>query len=398
MKVVGLMSGTSGDGVDAALVDIRGSGLNLRVTPLAFAPTPYPAALQRRVLALGAGGSVAEVCHLNAVLGEWFAKAALRVIKKAGLSPVAVALIGSHGQTVQHLPQGLREPGIGSIRSTLQIAEPAVIAERTGITTVADFRPRDVAAGGQGAPLTPYVHYLLFRHPTQSRLIVNLGGIGNVTYLPAGRSLSSVQAFDTGPGNMVLDGLVHRLTGGRQRMDLGGRRAANGTVDTGLLAELLAHPFLRQRPPKSTGREAFGEPFVEQVLTAMRTRRLRANDVLATGSLFTAITVSSSRRWLGGRAAVDEVIVAGGGTRNRPLMRDLAASFEPIPVRTLDEIGWDSKAFEALAFAILAYQTWQGVCANVPAVTGASHPVLLGAIVPGKPGRRSLLRHIGGRS
>lgn len=396
MKVVGLMSGTSGDGVDAAFVDIRGAGLDLRVTPLAFAPTPYPADLQRRVLNLCSGGSVAEVCHLNAVLGEWFARAALRVIKKAGLRPAEVALIGSHGQTVQHLPQGIRERGLGSIRSTLQIAEPAVIAERTGIATVADFRPRDIAAGGQGAPLTPYVHYLLFRHAKQSRLVVNLGGIGNVTHLPAGGSLSAVRAFDTGPGNMVLDGLVRRLTNDRQTMDRGGRRAAKGTVDARLLAELLAHPFLKQPPPKSTGREAFGDPFVARLLATMRKRRLTAHDVLATCSLFTAVTVSSARRWVGQN--LDEVIVAGGGARNRTLMGDLAAVFEPIPVRTLEEIGWDSKAFEAVAFAVLAYQTLHGECTNVPAVTGAAHPVLLGTIVPGKRGPRSLLHRTGGRS
>ncbi|MDE3226691.1 MAG: anhydro-N-acetylmuramic acid kinase [Nitrospirota bacterium] len=403
MKVVGLMSGTSGDGVDAALVDIRGAGLDLRVAPLAFAPTPYPADLQRRVLNLCSGGTVVEVCHLNAVLGEWFAKAAFRVIRKAGLRPAAIALIGSHGQTIQHLPHGIRESGLGPVRSTLQIAEPAVIAERTGIATVADFRPRDIAAGGQGAPLTPYVHYLLFRHPKRSRLIVNLGGIGNVTYLPAGGALSSLQAFDTGPGNMVLDGLVRRLTNGRQAMDRDGRLAAKGVVDAGLLTELLAHPFLTQPPPKSTGREAFGDPFVAKLLAVMRKRRLNANDVLATCSLLTAVTVGSARRWLRGRTAqrgaapLDEVIVAGGGARNRTLMQDLTAVFEPIPVRTLEGIGWDSKAFEAVAFAILAYQTWQGACANVPAVTGATHPVVLGTIVPGRQGWQALFKKTGRR-
>jgi anhydro-N-acetylmuramic acid kinase len=381
------MSGTSGDGVDAALVDIRGAGLALTVTPLAFVPTPYSTALQQRILRLCAGGSVAEVCHLNAVLGLWFAKAALRVIKKAGLRPEQVALIGSHGQTVQHLPQGIREPGLGTVRSTLQIAEPAAIAERTGITTVADFRPRDIAAGGQGAPLTPYVHYLLFRHRTKSRLIVNLGGIGNVTHLPAGGSLASVRAFDTGPGNMLSDGLVQRLTGGRQTMDRDGRLAAQGTVDAGLLASLLAHPFFKQPPPKSTGREAFGAPFVTRLLAAMRRRRLHVHDALATCSLFTAVTVSSARRWL--EPSLDEVIVAGGGARNRTLMGDLTAAFDPIPVRTLEEIGWDSKAFEAVAFAVLAYQTMQGEPANVPSVTGAAHPVLLGTIVPGRSSRQA---------
>ncbi|MBM4124471.1 MAG: anhydro-N-acetylmuramic acid kinase, partial [Nitrospira sp.] len=216
MRVIGLMSGTSGDGVDAALVSIRGTGLDLKVVPLAFVPTPYPAGLQQRVLDAALGGTVAEICHLNALLGEWFAKAARRVVMRAGLTLSDVHLIGSHGQTLHHLPKPRREPGVGPIRSTLQIAEPAIIAERTGITTVADFRPRDLAAGGQGAPLAPYVHYLLFKHRRRSRLIVNLGGISNVTYLPAWGALPSLRAFDTGPGNMVLDALVSRLTKGTQ--------------------------------------------------------------------------------------------------------------------------------------------------------------------------------------
>lgn len=382
MRVVGLMSGTSGDGVDAALVEIRGSGHDLTVTPIAFASCAYPPELQQRVLAVAERGTVAEVCHLNVVLGEWFAKAALRVIRQAGLEPDQVDLIGSHGQTIHHLPHPVEEPGIGVVRSTLQIAEPAVIAERTGITTVADFRPRDMAAGGQGAPLAPYVHYVLLRHPKRSRLIVNLGGIGNVTYLPAGRGLDAILAFDTGPANMVMDGLVRRLTNGAEVMDRHGRLAAKGKVAVGLLASLLAHPYLKRKPPKSTGREEFGSAFVKRVLVAQKARRLRTEDVLATCSLFTAITIGSARRWLAG--PVDEVIVGGGGVRNRTLMANLASVFAPVPVRSLDAIGWKSKAFEAIAFAVLAYQTVRGECANVPSATGASRPVVLGAIVPGR--------------
>lgn len=382
MRVVGLMSGTSGDGVDAALVEIRGAGHDLTVKPMAFVSCAYPPGLQQRVLAAAARGTVSEVCHLNVVLGEWFAKAALRVIKQAGLEPARVDLIGSHGQTIHHLPNAVEEPGIGPVRSTLQIAEPAVIAERTGITTVADFRPRDMAAGGQGAPLTPYVHYALLRDPKRSRLVVNLGGIGNMTYLPAGQGLDAVLAFDTGPGNMVLDGLIRRLTNGAETMDRNGRLAAKGKVAVELLASLLAHPYLKRKPPKSTGREEFGDAFVERILAAQKTHRLRTEDLLATCSLFTAITISSARRWLAG--PVDEVLVGGGGVRNRALMSNLASVFAPVPVRPLDAIGWESKAFEAVAFAVLAYQTARRECANVPSVTGASHPVVLGAIIPGR--------------
>ncbi|OGW95385.1 MAG: anhydro-N-acetylmuramic acid kinase [Nitrospirae bacterium RIFCSPLOWO2_12_FULL_63_8] len=382
MKVVGLMSGTSGDGVDAALVDIRGTGHELKVKSIAFVACPYPANLQQRILAASARGTVSEICHLNVVLGEWFARAALRVIKQAGLEPAKIDLVGSHGQTMHHLPNEVDEPRIGSVRSTLQIAEPAVIAERTGIPTVANFRPRDMAAGGQGAPLTPYVHSVLLRDRKRSRLVVNLGGIGNVTYLPAGKGLEAVLAFDTGPGNMAMDGVVRRLTKGRETMDRNGRLAAKGKVAVGLLAKLLAHPYVKRAPPKSTGREEFGDAFVEQLLAARKVHRLKPEDLLATCSLFTAITLGSARRWLGG--PVDEVIVGGGGVRNRALMSNLSSVFSPVPVRTFESAGWESKAFEAVAFAVLAYQTFHGTCANVPAVTGATHPVVLGTIVPGR--------------
>ncbi len=381
MKVIGLMSGTSGDGVDAALVEIRGRGKNLTVRSLAFHPLPYPRALRRRILAASSEGKVAEICHLNATLGEWFAKAALGVIKRAGLRPKDVSLIGSHGQTIHHLPQGCREPGIGLVRSTMQIGEPAVIAERTGVTTVANFRPRDMAAGGEGAPLAPSVHYLLFRHPRRSRLIVNIGGISNVTHLPCGGALDSLRAFDTGPGNMVLDAVVSRITKGRLAMDRGGKMASRGRVDTDLLAELVAHPFLKRHPPKSTGREEFGEAFLQSLFDRQRRRRLSSRDLLATCARWTAEAVGSARRWLAG--PIDEVLVGGGGIYNKTVMAHLTEVFAPARVRTFDDAGWPSKAFEAIAFAVLAYRTITGQCGNVPSVTGATRPVLLGTIVPG---------------
>ena len=378
--VVGLMSGTSADGVDAALVRIRGSRDAVKVKPLAFSSLPYPSGLQQRIVKAAVDGSVSEICHLNAVLGEWFGRAALRVIRQAGLTPSQVHLIGSHGQTMHHLPTPVRQYGLTSIRSTLQIAEPAIIAERTGITTVANFRPRDMAVGGEGAPLAPYAHYMLLRNPQRSRLIVNLGGIGNVTYLPAGEALTSVTAFDTGPGNMVLDALMHHLSNGRFSMDRNGRLASKGSVDLTLLNTMLAHPFLKKRPPKSTGREEFGGRFLARILGATR-RSIRPEDLLATASLFTAVSVGLARLWLDGD--VDEVIVAGGGAHNRSVMADLTAVFDPTPVRRLDDLGWDSRAFEAIAFALFAHQTMHGVCTNVPSVTGASHPVVLGQITPG---------------
>ncbi|HEX3203508.1 MAG TPA: anhydro-N-acetylmuramic acid kinase [Nitrospiraceae bacterium] len=379
-NVIGLMSGTSGDGVDAALVEIQGEGDDVTVVPVAFRTVPYARRLRDRILAAAVDGRVSEICHLNAVLGEWFAKAALALIDTAGYDASDIDLIGSHGHTIHHLPRPTREAGIPAVRSTLQIGEPSVIAERTGITTVADFRPRDIAAGGQGAPLASYAHYVLFRDPKRSRLVVNLGGIGNVTYLPAGNGLDAVQAFDTGPGNMVLDGLAHHFSGGRQAMDRNGRLAATGRVDRRLLRRLLSHPFLRKRPPKSTGREDFGSAFIAKILAA--SPRRQAKDVLATCSLFTAMTVGTATRWLSG--PVDDLVVGGGGARNATLMADMAAVFEPVPVRRFEDVGWDSKAFEAIAFALLAYQTAHGRPGNVPTATGAKRVAVLGKIIPGR--------------
>jgi anhydro-N-acetylmuramic acid kinase len=390
MKVVGLMSGTSGDGVDAALVEISPRKTGLRIKMIAFHPLPYPRSLQQRILSASVSGTVSELCHLNALLGEWFANAALGAIRAAKLHPKDIDLIGSHGQTVHHLPYGIKDAGVGSIRSTFQIAEPAVIAERTGVTTIADFRPRDIAAGGQGAPLAPGVHALLFRHPRRARLIVNLGGISNVTYLPRGSGVDGLIAFDTGPANMVLDGLMARITNGRMAMDREGRMAARGQVDGRLLAKLLAHPYLSQAPPKSTGREAFGAKMLDELLAMQQAQQLPIENLLATCSRWTAEAVGSARRWT--RGGIDEVIVGGGGVKNRAIMQHLADVFAPVPVTAVESHGWDSKALEAVAFAVLAYQTAMEQCGNVPSVTGAAHPLLLGCIVPSGPGWFARLR------
>lgn len=384
MKVVGLMSGTSADGVDAALVNIVRRGGSSRITLLAFASVPYPRALQQRLVELSLHGQVAEICHMNAYLGELFARAALRVIRNAKCRPADIDLIGSHGQTIHHLPKGIREPGVGVVRSTLQIGEPAVIAERTGITTVANFRPRDMAAGGEGAPLVPYAHAIAFRHPRRSRVVVNIGGISNVTYLPAGGAVDELRAFDTGPGNMVLDAIVQVATQRARSYDAGGRMARQGSVNQALLAELMAHPFLMRRPPKSTGREEFGAPFVQALMARQRKARLSLEDLLATCAVWTAEAIGSCRRWVSGE--IDEVIVGGGGVYNRAIMDALRTVFAPAPVLTFDDCGSSSKAFEATAFALLAHDMLHGHCTNVPGVTGAHHPVVLGSVVPGGVG------------
>ncbi len=244
MKVIGLISGTSSDGIDAALVQIRGRGQRIQL--IDFSVYPYPKNLQRELIDLASGRlqSVSEVCHLNFYLGERFAEAAIQIAQKANVPLSEIKLIGSHGQTVHHLPTPIKA-GKWSIRSTLQIGEPSVIAERTGITTVADFRPRDMAAGGEGAPLTPFLHYHLFGHNRKSRAIVNIGGISNVTYLKVKGEMNEVQAFDTGPGNMLIDGLVHALT--QKRIDLHGRIARTGVVHHPLLSNLMRHSFIHKK-------------------------------------------------------------------------------------------------------------------------------------------------------
>ena len=383
MKVVGLMSGTSADGVDAALVRIIRRNGKPRITPVAFTALYYPRSLQQRIVELSLQGRVGEICHMNTYLGELFAKAALRVIQQAKHRPSDIDLIGSHGQTIQHLPKGIREPGIGLVRSTLQIGEPTVIAERTGITTVANFRARDMAAGGEGAPLVPYAHAIAFCHARRGRLVVNIGGISNVTYLPPGGGVAKLHAFDTGPGNMVLDAIVRELTNGQRAYDVGGRWARKGVVNRRLLTDLMAHPFLARRPPKSTGREEFGAPLVRRLLAKQRKVRMSVEDLLATCAAWTAEAIGSSRRWVTGD--IHEVIVGGGGVYNRAVMASLRQVFAPTPVLTFDDCGWSSKAFEATAFALLAHDTYHGQCTNVPQVTGAHHPVLLGSIVPGAP-------------
>jgi anhydro-N-acetylmuramic acid kinase len=382
MKCLGLMSGTSADGVDCAIVDISCSQARLKIKLLASQTLAYSPALRQRILLAPTQGTVAELCHLNAAVGEVFSQTALRTIKRAELTTKDIRVIGSHGQTVYHQPTPIREPKVGAIRSTLQIGDPAIIAERTGITTVADFRTRDMAAGGEGAPLAPYTHHLLFQSARRSRLIVNLGGIANVTFLPRAGGLDDIRAFDTGPCNMLLDGLVVKGTNGRQQFDRNGRLALHGRSHISLLKSLLTHSYLVKRPPKSTGREEFGDRYIADVMRQAKAKRLTLEHALATSCDFVASTIVDACGWLKGN--VDEVILGGGGVKNLALMQALRNAFAPRLVRTMDEVGVDSHAFEALAFAVMAYQTLRGIPTNVPAVTGARCGVVLGTIVPGK--------------
>jgi anhydro-N-acetylmuramic acid kinase len=397
------MSGTSADGVDVAIVDIRGRKVEL----LAFETFPYSHAMRESILALcrPETARVDDICHLNHVLGEVFAEAVIKLCDRSGIPLRSIDLIGSHGQTIWHNPQGPRYRG-RTIRSTLQIGEPSRIAQRTGITTVADFRPRDMAAGGEGAPLVPYADHALFSDRRLCRAVQNIGGIANVTFLPAcsdavrrsssmdvppmtrghgqdARATESILAFDTGPGNMVIDGLVRRITEGKRHYDRGGAMAARGNVHEALLRQMLRHPFLRRRPPKSTGREQFGQSYCERLYKEARRLKLSAEDMLATATAFTASTIATAyRRFL--PRTPDEMILCGGGAHNATLVRMLQSQLADVRIRSMDEFGISVDAKEAVSFAMLAYATIHGVANNIPSVTGANEPVVLGKIVPGR--------------
>jgi anhydro-N-acetylmuramic acid kinase len=378
MRVVGLMSGTSVDGVDTAIVEIdRG-----KVRLLAFDMFSYPAALRRQILNLCRPESVRvdDICHYNFVMGEVFADVVIKLCSKSGISLSSIDLVGSHGQTICHQPSS-RRYGHKVICSTLQIGEPSVIAQRTGITTIADFRPRDMAAGGQGAPLVPYADYILFKHKKLTRAIQNIGGIANVTFLPAGCEQDDIIAFDTGPGNMVIDGIINLITDGRKRFDTGGKMAAEGKVDSRLLNELLRHPFFQRQPPKSTGREEFGADFVERIYRRAEKKSMADADIVATVTALTAKSIAQAyRRYL--KAMPDEVILCGGGSHNRTLVEMLHAELPDVKMLSTDDFGISVDAREAVSFAILAWATIKGMTSNVPTATGAKKPVVLGKIIP----------------
>jgi anhydro-N-acetylmuramic acid kinase len=378
MRVAGLMSGTSADGVDVAIVDIDKE----KVSVLAFDTFPYPTELRRSILKLcsAQSGSVADVCHFNFVIGEVFAESVIKLCKKSGISLKTIDLIGSHGQTIYHNPKGTRFAK-KIICSTLQIGEPSIIAQRTGITTVADFRPRDMAAGGQGAPLVPFADYFLFRDKHRNRAIQNIGGIANVTYLHAGREAKDIIAFDTGPGNMIIDGIVSILSKGKQKFDRGGKMAARGKVNKTILYDMLRHSYFRKCPPKSTGREEFGEQYCKFLYQRMKKKRIPAENILATVTAFTAGSIIGAyRKFL--PAMPDEVILCGGGAHNETLIKMLRQRLGESIILLSDEYGINCDAKEAISFAILAYATIKGEASNVPIATGAKQPVILGKIIP----------------
>jgi anhydro-N-acetylmuramic acid kinase len=379
--LVGLMAGTSLDGVDAALVCVTGPATAPRVRLLEFTSVPYPPGIRRRVLQVAAGQQVpaGEISQLNFLLGMLFADAALEVCRKASVTPERLAGIGSHGQTIFHQGSATVETG-HRVSSTLQIAEPAEIAERTGAVVVADFRTADMAAGGQGAPLVPLVDYLLLSDGKQGTAALNIGGIANVTVIPAGAAAEDVYGFDTGPGNMIMDDLSHVLTHGRWHYDLNGRMAARGKVLEDILAQALQYPYFRKQPPRSAGREQFGEEFVKRIFLS-RFPGARAEDLLRTANELTAATIAGAlRQFVFPRVSVARLVISGGGAHNRLLLSRISELLSEIRVVTSDAFGLPVDAKEAIAFAVLADRTLHGLPGNLPAVTGARKAVVLGSV------------------
>jgi anhydro-N-acetylmuramic acid kinase len=368
MIVAGVMSGTSLDGIDVAIVDIRRVRSRLRVVPIILESTGYPKAVREALLAVSnAMTHTATIARLHFLLGELYAEAVQRASRR-----ITPDLIGMHGQTIFHEGQSVEYMG-HKVRSTLQIGEAAVVAERTGVRVISNFRERDVAAGGQGAPLVPWVDYLLFARKRADRAALNIGGIANITLLPAGIAPEKVIAFDTGPGNMVIDELARQMSDGEKQFDRNGAIARRGKVHERLLGAMLGDPYFKLIPPKSTGRERFGREFVNGLIAT----GVSFEDLIATATEFTARSIALAI------PPGAEVIASGGGVHNRWLMQRLT---ELLPkgatLQTSANYGVDPDAKEAIAFAVLAYQFSRKQPGNLPSVTGARRPVLLGKDSP----------------
>jgi len=383
----GLMSGTSRDGIDVALVEITGAYPRNSVRLLHAQRVAYPGWLRRKLLEEPEGFKAHEVAGLDFAVGDAFGRAALRALRRAGFKPAEVDIIGSHGQTLAHLPQGA-SLGTKVVRSTLQVGNGAVIAQATGIPTVADFRAADLAVGGEGAPLVPAYDYVMLRSETRSRVALNIGGIANLTALRRNARPGDLICFDTGPGNCVLDVAARHLTRGRAAYDRGGRMARQGNLDAAWMRRILAHPYFKRKPPKSTGWEEFGEAFTRRLLAGMMAgRRDRASDVMRTLTEAVAESiVMAIARFVAPAMRPDEVIVTGGGSRNGCLMRclreRLLARFPGIVVERGEAFGIDSDAKEACAFAYLAYLCLEGIPGNLMSQAAGLRPAVLGALYP----------------
>ncbi|MGC8971062.1 MAG: anhydro-N-acetylmuramic acid kinase [bacterium] len=378
--VVGLMSGTSADGVDASIVRIKGHSIGSKIELIYHYHYKYPKDIKELLHRLFdfEEASIPLLSNMNFLLGEIFAEVALEAIKEAGLSKDQVDLIASHGQTVFHSPYP-KELGNFQIRSTLQIGEGAVIAERTGITTIYDFRVRDMVVGGQGAPLVPFADWILFKSDRVSRGILNIGGIANITILPKNADIDDVMAFDTGPGNMVIDEIVRIVSKGASDYDVDGNIARRGEVSDELLEMALSHPYFAISPPKTTGREVFGKSFSINIYEKGKALGLKDEDIVATATFLTAITIAQSICQI----EIDELVIGGGGAYNSYLVKIITNLLPKVKIKTHEDFGIPNQAKEALAFAILANEVVFDSPNNVPRATGANKRVVLGKIVPG---------------
>ena len=381
MIVAGVMSGTSADGIDVALVKISASASQPKLKLLAHHAVSYPRTLRAAVLAAmnAQRTSTAELARLNWRLGIAYAEAVTDTVTKYNIRP---DLVGCHGQTIYH--QGTPEIYAGrSVACTWQLGEPALMAAKLGVPVVSNFRPADMAGGGQGAPLVPFLDYVLFAHPRRARVLQNIGGIGNLTFIPAGAKSDQLIAFDTGPGNMVIDALMEQLF--QKRFDRNGSIAKRGRVLPRVIEAVLRDPYFAAAPPKSAGREEFGAEFSKRLLTLCRKESRRPEDAIATATALTAETIADSyRRFIrpGSARSTVDYILSGGGARNATLVAMLRERLEPLgcKVSLIDEAGMPSQAKEAVAFALLAWQTWHRLPSNVPSATGAQRPAILGEI------------------
>jgi anhydro-N-acetylmuramic acid kinase len=381
------MSGTSLDGIDVAIIDITGSGFRAKINVLTSHSVPYPRSIREALLAISnTNAFTGDISRLNFLLGELYAEALEETAERAQIPLDTIKLIGCHGQTIFHEGQGAQFLG-KKVASTMQIGESSVISERTGIDVISNFRERDMAAGGKGAPLVPYLDYMLMRHRGRGRVAVNIGGIANLTAIPPNTNTDRVIAFDTGPGNMIIDQLVSRITQGRQTYDRDGAIAATGDIDVKLLAKLLRDKYFRAKPPKTAGREQYGSEFVSKLLDT----ELSSEDLIATATALTAESIAAAvRNFVLPEMRVDEIFVSGGGTHNPTLMRMLRKAMGEIPVKESTEVGLDVDAKEAIAFAVMAYETAHCRPSNVPMATGAKRSVVLGKITQnGTPASRN---------
>jgi anhydro-N-acetylmuramic acid kinase len=382
LLVLGLMSGTSADGIDVALARISGAPPHINTKLLGHTSFNLPPALRKEILRVAEQQpiSAGELSQLNFRLGHVYADAALAACKKFRIAPRRIHLIGNHGQTIFH--QGRTAPYFDRpTSSTLQIGDGSVIAARTGITTVSDFRPADMALGGQGAPLVPFADYALYRHPKLGRVSLNIGGIANVTVIPAGARPDQVSAFDTGPGNMLIDALVQHFTRGRQRFDKDARLAQSGRLIPSLLNELMKDPYLKLAPPKSTGREYYGRTYVQKVLALGRRHHAKPSDLIRAATIFTALSVVDTlHRFVLRKHKIHQLIASGGGANNPLVLAQLTAALPNIEVLLSSAFGIPEDAKEAFAFALLAYETFHQRPANLPSATGARGPAILGKI------------------